>query len=74
MTDKEYRRYNEDYFKGKKVVTKRQLFNRKGEHILKNEICTITRKYKGFEIRNASRIWIGRVSPQDVEFYNDKTE
>lgn len=69
MTYKEYEKHNGKFFIGKEVTTNRKITSNGGEYILKNEICTITRKYRGFDICNASGIRIKRVQPKDVDFY-----
>ncbi len=72
MTQSEYRKHNEEYFKGKQAITLREIRNGAGEYIYKNEIVTINRKYRGFQIMNAGRITISRVDPASIELYEEK--
>lgn len=72
MTQREYEKHNEDYFKSKQAITLREIRNGMGEHILKGEIVTIKRKYRGFNIVNAGRISINQVSPSDIELYDER--
>lgn len=71
MTINEYYKLTGDELVGRKVTTTKKLHNSKREYILEHEICTITRKFKGLTIMNASGIIVERVEPEYLDFYNN---
>lgn len=76
MTQKEYEKNNEQFFRNKKVRLVKEISNGKGNIFGVGTVMTIKRKYKGFELEQISickecncgeRRSIHGVNPQAIE-------
>lgn len=72
MTLKDYKKHTIEFYRDKHVTTNATLHCGMGIYILKNEICRIRRKWKGFEIINAGGIVMSKVEPHYLDPYDFK--
>lgn len=76
MDSKVYRRYTDEYFKGRKVRTLCGLHNG-WINIPPDTVCIISRKYMGFSLETEPcphcgvKVFITRVSCKDVELVEE---